>query len=196
MDHEPKDTRQRILAAAAALMRSGGPAAVTFDAVAARIGLTKQAVIYWFPSKSELLAEIALPGLRDEAAAVIAGVGAATSAKSAAAAVVRAVIGFHLADLARFRLLYLAPQIAGRRGRKAFDFVDRVHPVTGEMYGAIEAALGGGGDARADAVALHMAGLGHVLMVALTEAIDDPLAHPPERLAERLSRLVSEGCGA
>jgi AcrR family transcriptional regulator len=195
MTIDPKDTRRRILGVAEALMRSGGPAAVTFDRVAGRLGLTKQAVIYWFPTKSDLLAEIALPGLRAEAAAVIAAVRAAATPRDAARALVQAVTRFHLDDLDRFRLLYVAPQTAPQRA-KAYAFVDRVHPVTGEMYGAVAAALGDGPDARADAVALHMAALGHVLMVALTEAIDDPLAHSPARLADRLARLVADGCTA
>ena len=188
------DTRSRILDAATALLRGGGLPAVTFDAVAARLGVTKQAVLYWFPTKSDLLAEIALPGLQAEAAAAIAAAGTAPTGKAAAAAVVRALIAFHREDLARFRLLYVAPQSLLSNAR-AFDFVDRVHPVSGAMYDAIEAALGDVADARRTAVALHMAALGHVLLVALTDAVGDPLAHPPELLAERLARLLADGVG-
>ncbi len=190
----PTDTRGRILAAATGLLRGGGLPAVTFDAVAATLGVTKQAVIYWFPTKSDLLAEIALPGLQAEAAAAIRAARTAPSGKAAAAAVVRALIAFHLDDLERFRLLYVAPQSPLSNAR-AFDFVDRVHPVSRAMYDAIEAALGEVADARRTAVALHMAALGHVLLVALTDAVGDPLAHPPAQLAERLAQLVADGVG-
>ncbi len=197
-DTRPGDTRNRILEVAAALMAVGGLEAVTFDAVAARLGVTKQAVIYWFPSKVALLSELALPGLRGEAQVSIKAAAGASGPSQAVRAVVRAVIDFHLADLARFRLMYLSPQIGATAGAKrtAAELVAQVHPVTSEMYAAIAAALGDGPTARETAVALHMAALGHVLMVALTEAIGDPLRHAPELLADRLAGLLAAGARA
>lgn len=193
----PSDTRDRILETAAALMAAGGLEAVTFDAVAARLRVTKQAVIYWFPSKVALLSALALPGLRGEARVAIEAAAAASCAGQAARAVVPAVIGFHLADLARFRLMYLSPQIGATAGarRTAAELVAQVHPVTSEMYAAIAAALGEGPTARETAVALHMAALGHVLLVALTEAVGDPLRHAPDLLADRLAALLAAGAG-
>lgn len=192
-DTRPSDTRNRILEVAAALMAVGGLEAVTFDAVAARLGVTKQAVIYWFPSKVALLSELALPGLRGEAQVAINAAVGASGPSQAVRAVVRAVINFHLADLARFRLMYLSPQIGATASAKrtAAELVTQVHPVTSEMYAVIAAALGDGPTARETAVALHMAALGHVMMVALTEAIGDPLRHAPELLADRLAGLLA-----
>jgi len=197
-DARPINTRDRILEVAADLMAAGGLEAVTFDAVAARLGVTKQAVIYWFPSKVALLSELALPGLRGEAQVAIKAAAGTSCAAQAARAVVRAVIGFHLSDLARFRLMYLSPQIGATAGAKrtAAELVAQVHPVTGEMYTAIAAALGDGPTARETAMALHMAALGHVLMVALTDAIGDPLSHAPELLADQLAALLAAGAGA
>ncbi|MCC5963615.1 MAG: TetR/AcrR family transcriptional regulator [Rhodobacteraceae bacterium] len=193
----PSDTRDRILETAAVLMGAGGLDAVTFDAVAARLGVTKQAVIYWFPSKVALLSALALPGLHGEARVAIEAAAEAACPAEAARAVVRAVIGFHLADPARFRLMYLSPQIGATAGarRTAAELVAQVHPVTSEMYAAIAAALGNGPTARETAVALHMAALGHVLMVALTEAIGDPLRHAPDLLADRLAEMLAAGAG-
>jgi AcrR family transcriptional regulator len=194
--NDPPDTRQRILQAAAALAREGGPGGLTFDAVARRLGLSKQAVLYWFPSRADLLASLVLPALRDEAAAAIEAARSATSPAAAAGAVVGAVIRFHMADLDRFRLMYLAPQAGMRRNARSGSRIltEEVHPLTSEMYGAIAKALGGSEcEAREGAVALHMAALGHVLMVAMTEAIGDPLRHDPQRLSDRLARMLSVG---
>lgn len=189
------DTKDRILHVAADLLRSGGPNALTFDAVASRLGVTKQAVLYWFPSKVALFTELAVPELRREAHTARDAVAGAADAGDAARRVVRALIGFHLADLARFRLMYLAFQIGpdGDARRTAAQMAAEVHPVTSDMYGAVAEALGGGGDARETAVALHMAALGHVLMVALTDAIQDPLRHAPEALAGRLAAVLAAG---
>lgn len=193
--HRPNDTKERILHVAADLLSSGGPNALTFDAVASRLGVTKQAVLYWFPSKVALLAELALPELRREADTARNAVAGARDAGAAARQVVRALVDFHLADLARFRLMYLAFQIRpdGNTRRTAAEMVTQIHPVTGEMYAAVSTALGGGPNARETAVALHMAALGHVLLVALTDAVGDPLRHGSEALADRLAAVLASG---
>jgi len=183
------ETSARILAAASALMRSGSPSAVTFDAIAAQIGLSKQAVLYWFPNKTALMSAIALPCLRAEADTAIAAARAATTPVQARRGVVLALIGFHLADLPRFRMMYVAPQI-GTRTAMSVDMLGRIHPVTDTMYAAIARALGNDPDARAQAVALHMAALGHILLVGLTDAVGDPMKHPPEALADALARML------
>ncbi len=191
----PRDTRDRILRTAADLLGAGGLDAVTFDSVASRLGVTKQAVIYWFPSKVALLSELALPGLQNEARAAIDAAQSASSMAGAAQAVVRAITAFHMADLPRFRLMYLAPQISthAEARRTAAELMKQIHPVTAEMYSAIATALGNGPRARETAVALHMAALGHVLMVALTDAIDDPLRQAPDILAVRLASVLAVG---
>lgn len=182
-------TKARIIAEALALLRAGGMGTVTFDAVAARLGVSKQAVIYWFPNKAQLLGAVALGCLRDEAEAAIAAARAAASPAQVRADVVQALIRFHLEDLARFRLMYAAPQ-TGARPTWAPDILDRVHEITARQYGSVAAALGGGDEARRVAVALHMAALGHVLLVGLTEAVGDPMRHSPQALADTLAAMV------
>jgi len=185
-------TKTRIVAEALGLLRDGGMGAVTFDAVAARLGVSKQAVIYWFPNKAQLLGAVALGCLRDEAEAAIAAANAAASPAQARADVVQALIRFHLDDLPRFRLMYAAPQ-TGARPAWAPDILDRVHEITARQYSSVAAALGGGEAARRAAVALHMAALGHVLLVGLTEAVGDPMRHSPKALADTLAAMVCDG---
>ena len=54
----PAPTRTRILDAALDLFGSRGFEAVSLDEIAAEVGVTKQTVLYWFPSKDELLAAV------------------------------------------------------------------------------------------------------------------------------------------
>lgn len=49
------DTADRILAAALSAFASRGVEATSLDAVAAAVGVRKQTVLYWFPSKEALL---------------------------------------------------------------------------------------------------------------------------------------------
>jgi AcrR family transcriptional regulator len=192
--------RQSILDISREIVAETGPGSLTFEAVARRLGKTKQAVIYWFPTKQDLLRELVAPWIEAEADEVIKAVGAAGGAREAIDRAVRALVAFHLDDLDRFRLHYLAIQLDAKPQllfRKE-TLQKHVHPVTGRMYAAIEHAIemddnwpGEKMNPRQVAVAVHTAALGLVLMVGLGKAVDDPLAHATEDLVETLARLLA-----
>jgi AcrR family transcriptional regulator len=182
-----RPTRDHILAIAHALVLSQGPSAVTFDAIARRLGRTKQAVIYWFPTRRDLLAALFLPALEAEAEAVITALEGAEGRAQAIDRALRALARFHLADLDRFRMMYLAPQTS--RGRPGgAGLVDKVHPVTDRLYGVLARHLDPADPdgARAEALALHAALLGLMTMQGLASALKDPLKHDAETLTEAL----------
>lgn len=198
MQGKRRDTRSQILAAARKIVRQGGPGALTFDAVARRLGISKQAVIYWFPAKEALVTEVVLPALKGEVEAGTAAVLDGAGGSQAVARFVRAVAAYHLADLDRFRMMYLVPQLPQKPAVARFPkgLVQRIHPVTSGMYDALEAALGAGPGAtragcRRRAVNIHFSTLGVVLMVALADAVGDPLAHSTDSLVESLVALMT-----
>lgn len=190
-------TREKILTIAADLMRSGGPGKLTFDAIARRLGLSKQAVIYWFPKKDDLIGAVAVPAMRDEAEAALAVMKAAPDEAEAVRAFVRTVAKFHLSDLNRFRLMYVAPQMGANPGVKLSDSVaGQIHALTSSVYDELQARLVKGGgfsaiEARRAAVAIDMAVLGLVMMVAITDAMGDPLLHDPDDLVETMADLLA-----
>ena len=62
-----------------------------------------------------------------------------------------------------------------------------VHAVTDRMYAALADRLGGdAGDARRQAVAVHTAVLGLMLILGLADSLDDPLKHGQTELVEAL----------
>ena len=66
-----RDTKQRLLDAAAAVVRRDGATALTLDAVAAEAGVSKGGLLYHFASKRELL-DAMLDGWLEEFASEIA----------------------------------------------------------------------------------------------------------------------------
>lgn len=191
-------TREAILATAARIITQTGAASLTFQTLGETLGVTKQAIIYWFPSKSDLARELIVPVLELEADAVAAAVVGAASAREAIELFLRALIGFHRADLGRFRMVYVAAQFDPETWQvsEVPKFSDRIHAATGRMYGALEHVLQTAPDfvdpagARRAAVATHMAGIGALTMLSLADVIDDPLAHPSDALVETLVALV------
>jgi AcrR family transcriptional regulator len=196
------ETRNRILVATRVELGKHGPN-LTLDHIAARLALTKQAVLYHFPSKDRLLIELGLLGLAEEADAMVAAMEHARSAVDAVHRFFRANLTFHLADLERFRLIYVRAQVVpGAKDtlppseRKA-----RLYPVTARMYTALEekllsdASFPGHLDARTLAVAVHLAAIGYATMAGELEGAKDAMKLPFQRYVDELSAAIGGGIG-
>ena len=194
-------TKERILAVSREILIESGPAALTFDAIAKRLGITRQAVIYWFASKQLLLRALVLPWIRAETETLIEAIASATSAQSTIEKAVHALLRFHLEDLDRFRQMYLGiqldPKPAKLIGRETLN--QDIHPVTARMYESLAESLSACSDfnssipARQAAVSLHFSVLGHCMMIGLAEAIEDPLAQPTSNLTKSLIEMLVNG---
>lgn len=193
------ETAARILAAAREIVRTSGPDSLTFDAVAAKVGVSKQAVLYWFPNKARLIEALVRPALEAESAA---GQGAITSGATPSQAI-RAFVGalavFHTSDLDRFRLMYVTPQIGQRPGRNGqmLTTLGRIHPSTTDMYDQLAVRLVEGGrygrlvEARRAAAAIHTALLGLILRMAMADALNAPLRARNDALVEALVDVMA-----
>src|SRR3569833_1879822 len=187
-------TRETILERAARLISETGAASLTFQALGDSLGVSKQAIIYWFPSKSDLTRELVVPALELEAEAVTVALRRTTSARKAIEVFLRALIAFHLADLGRFRLIYVTAQFDTQVWQVAElpNVADAIHVITNRMYGALESVLvqsndlAAKGSARTIAVATHMAGIGALSMLSLADAVHDPMAHATDTLIEAM----------
>jgi AcrR family transcriptional regulator len=182
-------TSDQILDIARELLQSGGVGAVSFDAIARRLGRSKQAVLYWFPTKHELLAAMFLPWLEAEAEVANGALADCSDRSGAITAFVRAIAAYHFENLDRFRMMYLVPQTIkpSTQDPQSAAILEKVHPVTKEMYSTLAAHLDGDEPAaRRDAVAIHAAVLGLVLMVGLADSLHDPLKHSEAELVDAL----------
>lgn len=185
----PEKTKDQIIEIACDLLASDGLAGVSFDAIARRLGRTKQAVLYWYPTKHDLLAAMFLPWLEAEAEIAIRSVSDTTTRNEAIGAFIRAATDFHFHDLDRFRMMYILPQtIRPSAGEPhSAELLAKVHPVTDRMYGALADKLDGEpAAARREAFAIHSAVLGLVLMFGLADSTGDPLKHTASEMVGAL----------
>lgn len=197
-------TRQAIIEHAMRIVAERGSAALTFQALAAALDVSKQAVIYWYPSKWELVRDVSLYALKAEAEATIAALQDARTAPEAIGRFVRALVAHHLADLGRFRMLYLgAAEFDTRTAQaRAAEILEPIHETTSSMYAALAAKIAAdpaflaGENPRRLAVAAHMAGIGLLTMLALADSMEDPMAHPTEALLDALVALLTGGRGS
>ncbi|MEL7150158.1 MAG: TetR/AcrR family transcriptional regulator [Pseudomonadota bacterium] len=193
------ETAARILAAAREIVRATGPDSLTFDAVAAKVGVSKQAVLYWYPNKARLIEALVRPALEAESAAGQGAISDKASPPRAIRAFVSALAVFHSSDLDRFRLMYVTPQIGQRPGRNGqmLTTLGRIHPATTEMYDKLAATLVEGGrydrlvEARRAAAAIHTALLGLILRMAMADALNAPLRARNDGLVEALVDVMA-----
>lgn len=187
-------TDAKILGVVQELVASDGLGAVSFDAIARELGISKQAVLYWFPSKGDLLAAMFVDWLGAEAHEAETSLESANTVNEAVEVFVRAIMRFHKGNLDRFRMMYLAPQMlkVGVQEAKNTDALERIHETTSRMYGAFAAHLDGTLEqSRQSAFAIHSATLGLVMMLGLSEGIGDPLKHSEDDLVTALIAKLS-----
>jgi AcrR family transcriptional regulator len=193
-------SRDAILEQAYRIVAEQGYVALTFQALAEALGVSKQAIIYWFPTKWDLALAYALRALDGEAQATIAPTKLAGSAASAIEAFVRALVGHYLQNLGDFRMLYLAPQFDRSivAAVPSADALAPIHQKSSTIYAALEAKIAldpefrPGESPRRLAVAAHMAGIGLLTMLAMADAVNDPFKHSSEDLLDSMVALLTQ----
>jgi AcrR family transcriptional regulator len=196
------ETRTRIVAATRAMLVEHGQD-LTLDHVAGALGLTKQAVLYHFPSKDRLFVELALLGVVEESDAMVAAVAPARSAADAVRRFLRGNLAFHQADLERFRLIYVRAQVVpgAKETLRPAERRARLYPATARMYAALEAKLRADPrfprhlEARTLAVALHLAAIGYATMAGELEGAGDAMKLPFARYTDELAAAIADGLG-
>lgn len=143
-----RPTRQRILDAALDLFGARGVEAVSLDEIAREVGVRKQTVLYWFPSKDDLVASV----LEAVAAELVVVIDAAIRAASddpleRIDAVVRAV--FRPA-VRRPALLGLVREVSRLPEAQADRLRHHVRPLVDSCVGYLQLEMDKGRLRRAD----------------------------------------------
>jgi AcrR family transcriptional regulator len=183
------------------LVADDGLAQMTIQRVAQELGVTKQAVLYWFPSRNILLQELLFEGVDAESDALVRTVEGVTGAATVVACFVRGSFTYYRSTLPTFRLMYLAGQLE----RDAKELVDpelaarRLYPVTSKIYDVLQQrfesdpAFPPEVNARNFAVSLHMAVVGHACVCGLMDAVDDDFRQSFDDMLEAFIGVLTAG---
>ncbi len=156
-------TRERVLAAALAEFGTKGFDATSLDQLAAELGVRKQTILYYFPTKAELLDAVVDQAAADLAAALEAAVARADPGFGRVEAIVRSV--FRLA-LRRPELLGLLREVSRLGPPTATRLTDALEPLVQSATGFLEAEMRAGRMRECDARLLLLSVYSTVIGVA------------------------------
>lgn len=201
MPPQRRVSRELIQEAAIKLVERGGLTALTFQALADRLGVSKQAILYWYPTKWELIAECGLPLMRQEADALIEAVAGSRDGTDAIDRFIRAFARHYGTRLPQFRVLYM-PEPLGVEPNAPDQqaALAPIHRVTSSVYAALETWIasdprfaGEGVNARQLAVAVHMSAVGLMTMFAGADALGDPMVQSLDKMVDAVVALSRRG---
>lgn len=191
---EPSATPDRILDAALASFGGRGYEATSLDAVAASLGLRKQTILYWFPSKEALLGAVIDRSAAELSTALEGALDGAGDGWERVEAVVRSV--FRLAAR-RPELLGLVREVSRLGPPAATQMTAALRPLVDRASAFLEAEMDAGHMRRHDPhlllLAIYSTVIGMVTEVAVLRALgDEPSARSlVRRRADVLALLRS-----
>jgi AcrR family transcriptional regulator len=141
------ETRQRILETALQSFGTRGIDATSLDAVAAELGIRKQTILYYFPSKHELLGAVLDVAAGEVVEALEAAIRDQPGGFARVEALVRQV--FRVA-LRRPELLGLVRELSRTGGEGAERFTAALEPLAERAAGFLEAEMDAGVFRRSD----------------------------------------------
>jgi len=187
--------RDEILAAARALLRDGGPDAVTLAAVAGELGMTKPALYHYFASKEALMRSLVTVLLDEEIEALVAAVEAEADTGRILGTLIKAFYDCYVHRLDAFRIVYSQTQLysGAGSGMDPDTLRDEVNPRTRHLFDVLEARLsldGAGKNERRRlrelAFSAWSSALGLLTMLSVADATNDPLVHTDKALLNTL----------
>jgi AcrR family transcriptional regulator len=141
-------TRQRILDAATDLFGVRGVEAVSLDVIAGEVGVAKQTLLYWFPSKDDLVQAVLGAAVLELSVGVEAAIRASTDDPlDRIDAVVRAVFR---SAVRRPALLGLVREISRLSPASGDKLMQQFEPLVSRAVGYLQREMDGGRLRRAD----------------------------------------------
>ena len=198
-------SREEILAGARRVLLRHGIGAMTLDAVANEVGMSKTGLYYYFPSKDALAFELVHGVIEAQAKAVEARVGEAADGGGALRAIIGGTVDSFAPQLDDFRLAFLFGQVAGagaiRWDREQFE---RIRPLNDLLFAKATDVLRQERSERPPRAAVeprqmaflaYLAAIGLLTMKGMVEPMEDPLIYSDEELVDGFARVFEAAAG-
>lgn len=191
-----EQARRDILDAAQHVLGSGGTEAVTLASVADQLGMTKQALYHYFPSKEALLRSLVTTLLDEEIEALTAAMDEPDFDKDPLGNLIRAFYAHYSSRLDAFRTIYCQSQLCAvaDSGLDEATLRDKVHPRTRSLFDKLEDHMAGPNanparrrQVRRLAYTAWCAALGLMTILGVADATDDQLIHTDQELLDTLA---------
>ncbi|MFZ0487773.1 MAG: TetR/AcrR family transcriptional regulator [Arenicellales bacterium] len=197
-------SRQEILEAAREILREGGVEAVTLGSVAGKLGLTKQALYHYFPSKEALVRSLVVTLLDEEVGVLVAAVEREESDARVLGALIRAFYRHYIGRLDAFRAVYCQSQLypVSAAILDADVLRDEINPRTRGLFDILETRLAKSSASKVErarkrrlAYTAWLAALGLLTMLGVADATRDALVHADEDLLDTLVGVFDSAAG-
>ncbi len=193
-----EQARRELLETAQAILSEGGVEAVTLASVAGELGMTKQALYHYFPSKEALVRGLITTLLDDEIDTLIAAVEAVSAGEKTLGTLIRAFYAHYIDRLDAFRTVYCQSQLYASAGSAIDEATlrDEIHPRTRHLFDVLEERIAGSSASAAErrrvrqlAFTAWTSALGLMTMLGVADAANDPLAHSDQALLDTLAKV-------
>jgi AcrR family transcriptional regulator len=198
-------SREEILEAARRVLFKNGIGAMTLDAVASEVGMSKTGLYYYFASKDALVFELVYGVIEAQAKAVAGGVEQASDGGGALRAIIGETVGAFAPRLDDFRLAFLFGQVAGAGALNwDRDQFARIRPLNDLLFAKATEVLReeraerpsrAAVEPRLMAFLAYLAAIGLLTMKGMVEPMEDPLLYSDEELVDGFARVFEAAAG-
>lgn len=196
-----EQARKEILQAAQAILRDEGVEAVTLASVASALGMTKQALYHYFPSKEALMQSLVTSLLDDEIENLEAAVDSSRRADGTLGTLIRTFYDHYARRLDAFRTVYCLSQLYSGPsvGMDEETIRDEINPRTRRLFDRLEERLAHESSVAAERARMRRlaftawtSALGLLTMLSVADAVGDPLVHSDEDLLDTLVKVFDD----
>ena len=201
VERKREQARQEILEVAQAILLQGGVDAVTLTSVAADLGMTKQALYHYFPSKEALGRSLVAALVDTEIETLIGAIKDVDSGEKPLGTLIRAFYNHYITRLDAFRFVYCQSQLYSVSGAELDqDTIQKeINPSTRRLFDVLEAQITDSAASdlerkrmRKLAFTAWVSALDLVTMLGVADAVNDPLVHSDEDLLNTLSSVFDD----
>jgi len=192
---------REILEAAKSILRRSGADAITLASVSSELGMTKQALYHYYPSKESLMQALVTLFISDEVETLISRIEQNKTNEDLLGAMIRQFYLYYSNHLEQFRVVYGQSQLysGNQLGLDQQVIQQEINPRTKELFDILEDRLSNGSEdiqlrkkMRLLAFTAWSSALGLMTILSVTDALNDPLIHSNKDLLDTLNSVFNQ----